>query len=38
MKMEIGVLAPVAGRLLSVRIKSGQTLRAGDVVALIKES
>jgi urea carboxylase len=37
MKMEIGVLAPVAGRLLSVRIKPGQTLRAGHVVALIKE-
>jgi urea carboxylase len=37
MKMEIRVLAPVAGRLSSVRVKPGQTLRAGDVVALIKE-
>ena len=37
MKMEIRVLAPVAGRLSSVRVKPGQTLRAGDVVALIRE-
>jgi urea carboxylase len=38
MKMEIRVLAPVAGRLSSIRVKPGQTLRAGDVVALIKQS
>lgn len=37
MKMEIRVLAPVAGRLSSIRVKPGQILRAGDVVALIKE-
>jgi len=35
MKMEISVLAPATGRIASVRIKPGQTLRAGDVVALI---
>ena len=34
-KMEISVLAPVAGRIASVPVKPGQTLRAGDVVALI---
>jgi urea carboxylase len=37
MKMEISVLAPSAGRVSSVRVKPGQTLRAGDVVAVIKE-
>jgi urea carboxylase len=37
MKMEIRVLAPVAGRLSSVRVKPGQTLRAGDLVAVIKQ-
>jgi len=37
MKMEIRVLAPVAGRLSSVHVKPGQTLRAGDVIALIKQ-
>ncbi len=37
MKMEISVLAPATGRIASVRIKTGQTLRAGDVVAVIKE-
>lgn len=36
MKMEIRVLAPVAGRLSSVHVKPGQTLRAGDIIALIK--
>ena len=36
MKMEISVRAPVAGRLSSIRIKPGQTLRAGDVIALIE--
>jgi urea carboxylase len=38
MKMEISVQAPVAGRVSSIRIKPGQTLRAGDVVALIQSS
>jgi urea carboxylase len=37
MKMEISVHAPLAGRIASIRIKPGQTLRAGDVVALIRE-
>jgi urea carboxylase len=37
MKMEISVQAPLAGRIVSIRIKPGQTLRAGDVVALIRE-
>jgi urea carboxylase len=35
MKMEISVQAPVAGRISSIRIKPGQTLRAGDIVAVI---
>ena len=35
MKMEISVLAPAAGRIASVPVRPGQTLRAGDVVALI---
>ncbi len=37
MKMEISVEAPVAGKISSIRIKPGQTLRAGDLVALIAE-
>jgi urea carboxylase len=37
MKMEISVHAPLACRIESIRIKPGQTLRAGDVVALIGE-
>ena len=36
MKMEISVLSPAAGRIASVPVKPGQTLRAGDVVALIR--
>lgn len=36
MKMEISVQAPVAGRVSSIRIKPGQTLRTGDLVALIE--
>jgi urea carboxylase len=36
MKMEISVHAPVAGRVSSIRIKPGQTLRTGDLVALIE--
>ena len=35
MKMEIGVQAPCAGRVSSIRIKPGQTLAAGDLLALI---
>jgi urea carboxylase len=37
MKMEIKVQASVAGQISKICIKPGQTLRAGDVVALIKE-
>jgi urea carboxylase len=36
MKMEISIRSPVAGRVISMSIKPGQTLRAGDVVALIE--
>ncbi len=36
MKMEISVQAPVAGRVASIRVKPGQTLRTGDIVALIE--
>lgn len=36
MKMEISVKAPAAGRVSSVQVKPGQTVRAGDVVALIR--
>jgi urea carboxylase len=35
MKMEISIHAPVAGRIESIRIKPGETLRAGDIVAVI---
>jgi urea carboxylase len=35
MKMEISVRSPTAGRVTSVPIKPGETLRAGDIVALI---
>ncbi|MBX9710237.1 MAG: urea carboxylase [Xanthobacteraceae bacterium] len=38
MKMEIGVQAPADGTISSIRVKPGQTLRAGDVVAIIKET
>ncbi len=38
MKMEIGVSASRAGRVSAIRIKPGQTLRAGDVVALLEPS
>ncbi|MBY0381481.1 MAG: urea carboxylase [Xanthobacteraceae bacterium] len=37
MKMEISVMAPSGGRVTALRVKPGQTLRAGDVVAIIKE-
>jgi urea carboxylase len=36
MKMEISIRSPAAGRVKSVPVKPGQTLRAGDVVALIE--
>jgi urea carboxylase len=38
MKMEIKVTAPGAGRVTAIRVKPGQTLRAGDVVAVINEN
>jgi urea carboxylase len=37
MKMEIGVVATTSGRIASIHVKPGQTLRAGDVVAVIEE-
>lgn len=36
MKMEIPVVAPKAGRLLEIRVKEGDTLREGEVVALME--
>ncbi len=38
MKMEIAIPAPVAGAVKAIRVKPGQTLRAGDVIALIEEA
>lgn len=38
MKMEISVQAPISGRIASIPIKPGQTLQAGDVVAVIRET
>lgn len=38
MKMEIGVQAPANGTISSIRVRPGQTLRAGDIVAIIKET
>ena len=38
MKMEIPVVAPAAGELLEVRVKEGDMVGEGDVVALIGES
>lgn len=35
MKMEIAVTAPAAGRIAQIRVRPGQTLRAGDVVVVI---
>jgi urea carboxylase len=35
MKMEIGVQVPCAGRVSAIRVKPGQTLLAGDLLALI---
>ena len=38
MKMEITLHAPCGGRVSSIRTKPGQTLRAGELIALIGES
>lgn len=35
MKMEIPVVAPKAGKLLEIRVKEGDTLKEGEVVALM---
>jgi acetyl-CoA carboxylase biotin carboxyl carrier protein len=36
MKMEIPVVAPKAGKLLELRVKEGDTLEEGEVVALME--
>lgn len=36
MKMEIPVVAPKAGRLLEIRVKEGDSLKEGEVVALME--
>ncbi|HSI41128.1 MAG TPA: 5-oxoprolinase/urea amidolyase family protein [Xanthobacteraceae bacterium] len=36
MKMEIDILAPAAGRVAGLRCRPGQTIRAGDVVAVVE--
>jgi len=36
MKMEIPVVAPRAGRLAELRVKEGDTLNEGDVVAVLE--
>ena len=36
MKMEIPVVAPAAGELLEVRVKEGDMVGEGDVIALIR--
>ena len=36
MKMEIPVVAPRAGRLAELRVKEGDTLNEGDVVAVME--
>lgn len=36
MKMEIPVVAPKAGRLLELRVKEGDTLKEGEVVAVME--
>ena len=38
MKMEIPVVAPAAGKLLELRVKEGDMVGEGEVVALIGES
>lgn len=35
MKMEIPVVAPKAGRLVEIRVKEGEAVREGDIVALM---
>jgi acetyl-CoA carboxylase biotin carboxyl carrier protein len=35
MKMEIPVLAPQAGRLAEVRVKEGEPVSEGDIVAIM---
>ena len=36
MKMEIPVVAPRAGRLVELRVKEGDALNEGDVLAVIE--
>ena len=36
MKMEIPVVAPRAGRLAALRVKEGDALNEGDVVAILE--
>lgn len=36
MKMEIPVVAPKAGRLLELRVKEGDALNEGEVVAVME--
>lgn len=36
MKMEIPVVAPKAGRLLELRVKEGDALKEGEVVAVME--
>ena len=36
MKMEIPVVAPRAGKLLELQIKDGDTVKEGDVVAVLE--
>ena len=36
MKMEIPVVAPRAGRLAELRVKEGDSLKEGDVVAVLE--
>ena len=35
MKMEIPVVAPGAGKLLEVRVKEGESVSEGDIVAVL---
>lgn len=36
MKMEIPVVAPKAGKLLELRVKEGDALKEGEVVAILE--
>ena len=38
MKMEIPVVAPGAGKLLELRVKEGDAVREGEVIAVIGET